>query len=108
MSRGCCPVNVQTIAVVGQFELLNLTQYHNCSSCKTGFVVQGIAVCNIRSEAAFALRKALVSQTEARIIVLDLSEVAAVAGGGLGISCFCRDGLKTMTFDLNFSILVNM
>jgi anti-anti-sigma regulatory factor len=39
----------------------------------------------VRSEAAFRLRKAVVSQTEARIIVLDLSEVSAVAGGGLGM-----------------------
>ena len=39
----------------------------------------------VRSEAAFRLRRAVVSQTEARIIVLDLSEVSAVAGGGLGM-----------------------
>ncbi|MGC2366966.1 MAG: hypothetical protein WA555_18310 [Candidatus Sulfotelmatobacter sp.] len=37
----------------------------------------------VRSEAAFTLRKAVSSQGDARIIVLDLSEVPAIEGGGL-------------------------
>jgi anti-anti-sigma regulatory factor len=39
----------------------------------------------VRSEAAFKLREAVTSQRDARIIVLDLSEVRAVEGGGLGM-----------------------
>ncbi len=39
----------------------------------------------VQDEAAFNLRKAVASQTDARIIVLDLSEVSAIAGGGLGM-----------------------
>ena len=39
----------------------------------------------VRSEAAFKLRRAVHSQRHARIIVLDLSEVSAIEGGGLGM-----------------------
>jgi anti-anti-sigma regulatory factor len=39
----------------------------------------------VRSEAAFKLRKAVQVQRRARIIVLDLSEVSAIEGGGLGM-----------------------
>jgi len=39
----------------------------------------------VRSEAAFKLREAVTSQRDARIIVLDLSEVRAIEGGGLGM-----------------------
>ena len=39
----------------------------------------------VRSEAAFELRKAVNLQSDARIIVLDLSEVSAIEGGGLGM-----------------------
>ncbi len=39
----------------------------------------------VRSEAALKLREAVTSQREARIIVLDLSEVRAIEGGGLGM-----------------------
>jgi anti-anti-sigma regulatory factor len=38
----------------------------------------------VRSEAAFKLREAVTSQRDARTIVLDLSEVHAIEGGGLG------------------------
>jgi hypothetical protein len=41
-----------------------------------------------RSEAAFKLREAVTSQRDARIIVLDLSEVFAIEGGGLGMLVF--------------------
>jgi hypothetical protein len=37
----------------------------------------------VRSEAAFKLREAVTSQRDARGIVLDLSEVRAIEGGGL-------------------------
>ena len=39
----------------------------------------------VRSEAAFRLREAVTSLRNARIIVLDLSEVPAIEGGGLGM-----------------------
>lgn len=44
----------------------------------------------VRSEAALELRKAVVLQSEARIIVLDLSEVTAIEGGGLGMLVFLQ------------------
>jgi anti-anti-sigma regulatory factor len=39
----------------------------------------------VQREAALKLRKAVTSQTDARIVVLELSEVHAIAGGGLGM-----------------------
>jgi len=39
----------------------------------------------VRSEAALKLRQAVLAQRLARIIVLDLSEVSAIEGGGLGM-----------------------
>jgi anti-anti-sigma regulatory factor len=44
----------------------------------------------VRSEAAFKLRAAVNSQRDARIIVLDLSEVPAIEGGGLGMLVFLQ------------------
>ena len=51
----------------------------------------------VRSEAAFKLREAVTLLRNARIIVLDLSKVRAIEGGGLGMLLFlqrwanCRD-----------------
>lgn len=42
----------------------------------------------VRSESAFTLRNAVMSQADARTIVLDLSEVQAVEAGGLGMLSF--------------------
>ena len=42
----------------------------------------------VRSEAAFKLRRAVTSLEDSRIIVIDLSEVSAVEGGGLGMLIF--------------------
>ncbi|HXW91184.1 MAG TPA: STAS domain-containing protein [Terriglobales bacterium] len=42
----------------------------------------------VRSQAASELRTAVTSQREARIIVLDLSEIDAIEGGGLGMLLF--------------------
>jgi hypothetical protein len=58
----------------------------------------------VRSEAAFELRKGVNSQSDARIIVLDLSEVSAIEGGGLGMLVFLQRWLTTMTFDSRCSI----
>jgi anti-anti-sigma regulatory factor len=44
----------------------------------------------VRSEDAFELRKAVNLQSDARIIVLDLSEVTVIAGGGLGMLVFLQ------------------
>lgn len=44
----------------------------------------------VRSEAAFKLREAVKSQKHARIVVLDLSEVPAIEGGGLGMLMFVQ------------------
>jgi anti-anti-sigma regulatory factor len=44
----------------------------------------------VRSEAAFKLREAVMSLRNARIIVLDLSEVGAIEGGGLGMLLFLQ------------------
>ena len=46
----------------------------------------------VRSEAALKLREAVNSQRDARIIVLDLSEVPAIEGGGLGMLVFLERG----------------
>ncbi len=44
----------------------------------------------VRSEAAFKLREAVNSQSHARIIVLDLSAVPTIEGGGLGMLIFLQ------------------
>ena len=44
----------------------------------------------VRSEAAFKLREEVTSLRNARIIVIDLSEVRAIEGGGLGVLLFLK------------------
>jgi anti-anti-sigma regulatory factor len=44
----------------------------------------------VRSDDAFELRKAVNLQSDARIIVLDLSEVTVIEGGGLGMLVFLQ------------------
>jgi anti-anti-sigma factor len=44
----------------------------------------------VRSEAAFRLRDAVTSQADARVVVLDLSEVYALGSAGLEILVFLR------------------
>lgn len=44
----------------------------------------------VQSEAAFKLREAVTSQTDARIVVLELSEVHAIGGGGFGMLVFLQ------------------
>jgi anti-anti-sigma regulatory factor len=58
----------------------------------------------VQSEAAFKLREAVTSQRDARIVVLELSEVHAIEGGGLGMLVFlqrwARDhNIRFMLFD---------
>ena len=56
----------------------------------------------VRSEAAFRLRDAVTQQREVRAVVLDLSAVDALEGGGLGMLLF----LKTWTreHDIQFKV----
>ena len=44
----------------------------------------------VQSEAAFKLREAVTSQRYTRIVVLDLSEVSAIEGEGLGMLVFLQ------------------
>ena len=44
----------------------------------------------VRSDAAFRLREAVTLQGDARTVVLDLSEVNAIEGGGLGMLVFLQ------------------
>jgi len=44
----------------------------------------------VRSEAAYKLRDAVISQRNARTILLDLSEVSVIEGGGLGMLSFLQ------------------
>jgi len=44
----------------------------------------------VQSEAAFKLRDAVTAQTDSRVVVLDLSEVYALEGGGLGMLIFLQ------------------
>src|SRR2546427_3051160 len=39
----------------------------------------------VRNEAAFKLRDAVTSQTDARLVILDLTEMHAIGGGGIGM-----------------------
>jgi anti-anti-sigma regulatory factor len=44
----------------------------------------------VQKDAAVKLRNAVTSQTNARIVALDLSEVHSIGGGGLGMLIFLR------------------
>ncbi len=49
------------------------------------FAVFGCEGRIVQRESAYKLRQAVISQTDARIVVLELSEVRAIGGGGLGM-----------------------
>jgi anti-anti-sigma factor len=58
---------------------------------KSGDVV--VVLCKgriVRSAAAFALRDAVTQQGDARVVLLDLSEVESIEGGGLGMLVFLQ------------------
>jgi anti-anti-sigma regulatory factor len=44
----------------------------------------------VQSEAAFKLRDAVTSQSDARTVVLELTEVPAIEGGGLGMLIYLQ------------------
>lgn len=57
----------------------------------------GIVECSgriVRSESAFQLRRAVTSLIDLRVIVIDLSEVTSVEGGGLGMLIFLQQWAK--------------
>jgi len=63
----------------------------------------------VRSEAAFELRKAVLSQGNARTIVLDLTEVHAIEGGGLGMLAVLQkwafnQGIQLKLFNPTFAV----
>jgi anti-anti-sigma regulatory factor len=49
----------------------------------------------VRSDEAFKLRDAVTAQHDSHVIVLDLTEMRAIGGGGIGVMVFlqrwCRD-----------------
>jgi anti-anti-sigma regulatory factor len=58
----------------------------------------------VRSDAAFRLREAVTQQRDARFVLVDLSDVRALEGGGLGMLLFLqmwtRDhGIQFKVFD---------
>jgi anti-anti-sigma regulatory factor len=58
----------------------------NVTVAKLGEVtVVGCEGTIVQRESAYKLREAVTSQTDARIVVLELSEVRAIGGGGLGM-----------------------
>lgn len=52
--------------------------------------VVGCAGRMVARESAYKLREAVISQTDARIVVLELSEVRALGGGGFGMLVFLQ------------------
>jgi len=44
----------------------------------------------VQSDSAYKLRKVVTSLTDAQIVVLELSEVSAIGGGGLGMLVFLQ------------------
>jgi anti-anti-sigma factor len=58
----------------------------------------------VHSSAVFKLRDAVIQQTDARVILLDLSELDSLGGGGLGMLVFLRQwsrkqGIELKLFD---------
>lgn len=54
----------------------------------------------VRSDAAFGLRDAVTAQTYARVILLDLSGVDALEGGGLGMVLFLQLWIRSLGIQL--------
>jgi anti-anti-sigma regulatory factor len=58
----------------------------------------------VRSDAVFRLRDCVTQQTDARVVLLDLSEVESLGGGGLGMLVFLQQwgrkhGIELKLFD---------
>ena len=67
----------------------------------------------VGSDAVFALRNAVTSQTDARMVILDLSEVEALGGGGIGMLAFLQRwarerGIRLKLFNPSRSLLLKL
>src|ERR1017187_3277002 len=63
----------------------------------------------VQSDSAYKLREAVTSLTDARIVVLELSEVSALGGGGLGMLVFLQrwareNNIRFMLFNPSESV----
>jgi anti-anti-sigma regulatory factor len=63
----------------------------------------------VESKSAHKLRDAVTSQTDARIVVLELSEVSAIGGGGFGMLMFLQrwareHNIRFLLFDPSKSV----
>jgi hypothetical protein len=67
--------------------------------------VVGCAGKILERESVVKLREAVTSQMDARIVVLELSEVRTIGGGGLACSCFCNSGRGNTTSGSCYSTL---
>ena len=56
----------------------------------------------VQSDAAFKLREVITSQKNARTVVLDLSKVDAIEGGGLGMLVFLQQWARN--HDIRFKL----
>jgi anti-anti-sigma regulatory factor len=82
----------------------------NLNITKTGRVA--VVHCKgriVRSDAAFRLRDAVTQQRDARVVLLDLSGVKALEGGGLGMLFFLQiwtreQGIRLKVFDPSDSV----
>jgi hypothetical protein len=57
----------------------------------------------VRRDATLKLREAVTAQQNVRIVLLDLTKVGAIEGGGLKCCGFCSAGQTTMTFSSSFT-----
>jgi anti-anti-sigma factor len=73
---------------VGRFEVVMSFQVNVQHA--NGVAVVSCAGRIVRGEATQSLKKAVTSQCDARVVVLDLSDVEIVDGGGLGVLVYLR------------------
>jgi anti-anti-sigma regulatory factor len=64
----------------------------------------------VRSEAAFTLRNAVISQKDSHTVVLDMSQLEALEGGGLGMLSFLQrwaydNNIRLKLFNLQGAVL---
>src|SRR5947199_7131582 len=64
----------------------------------------------VRSEAAFTLRNAVMSQKDSHTVVLDMSQLDALEGGGLGMLSFLQhwaydNNIRLKLFNLRGAVL---
>jgi anti-anti-sigma regulatory factor len=67
----------------------------------------------VQRESAYKLREAVTSQRDARIVVLELSEVRAIGGGGVGMLVFLQrwareHNVRFLLFHPSMSILTRL